>query len=921
MFETDHDAARPLTGREVEMARITSLLDEVETRGAALVLRGEPGIGKSRLLNEAAALAHQRHLVVLTATGVQSEARLAFSGLHQLLRPVRAHIAHLPPTLRVALDAAFGLSEDGTPEHFRIAMAVLDLLSEVAAEAPLLMIVEDAHWLDRASSDVLAFVARRLESDPVILLAATRDGYRDALIHAGVPQLRLNALDPARAAELLDASGQRLSVTVRDRLLHEAAGNPLALIELPLSSAKLPPGSAMAGELPLTERLERAFAARVSDLPDETRLLVLIAALIDGEDVNEVLEVGSAISGSPVGVIALEPAVQAAIVDLDTHTVRFRHPLMRSAVRQGARVAERRRVHQALARVLEADPDRRVWHRAALIGGPHEDVAAELEDAGSRARQRGAPGEAFIALRRAAELSGPAQRGRRLLAAAQLGQEIGEPEVVAPLLRDVERLEPGPLDRARARWIEEMVDPQPLTSEARALALITAAEQAGDAGDRDLQIDILWLVSFRAWWADLGPTARPALVDASRRLGDAQAADARVFSIYAHADPLGRAPEVLARLHVVLADGGYDPADARHYGAVAVAIGAFDLAVEFLSVAVESLRTEGRLGYLVRILVLLGFVAALAADWSVAIPAAEESRRLASEFNEALPLAKAETVISAIAGMRGDAEVAKTASAKAERIAVSIGAHDTVAVAQLGPVIAALGAAQYADAFRLAERLFNPVDPAYHPPTACWLIGDLAEAAVHADRVAEGRARVAQVQAEVGETPAIWIAMSLRHARAVLAEGDQDAGDRFGEALSADLSRWPFQRARILFAHGQWLRRRRRIAESRAPLRAARDTFDTLGCRAWSERARRELRASGESSRRRGPAARDQLTAQELQIAQLAAQGLSNREIGERLYLSPRTISTHLYRLFPKLGITARGQLGRALDPAESSST
>jgi DNA-binding CsgD family transcriptional regulator len=897
MSGTDHDAARPLIGREVETARITSLLDEVETRGAALVLRGEPGIGKSRLLMGATALARRRDMTVLTATGVQSEARLAFAGLHQLLRPEWARIADLAPALRAALDAAFGLSDDAAPEHFRIAMAVLDLLSEVAAETPLLMIVEDAHWLDRASSDVLAFVARRLESDPVVFLAATRDGYRDALIQAGVPQLRLGALDPGGAAELLDASGQQLSMIVRDRLLQEAAGNPLALIELPLSSASLPPGSAMAGQVPLTERLERAFAARVSDLRDETRLLVLVAALIDGEDVNEVLGAGSAISGSPIDVVALEPAVVAAIVDLDTHTVRFRHPLMRSAVRQSASVAQRRRVHQTLA----------------------EDVAAELEEAGWRARQRGAPGEAFTALRRAAELSGPAQRGRRLLAAAQLGQEIGEPDVVAPLLRELERLKPGPLDRARATWIEEMVDPQPLASEARGMALIAAAEQAGDVGDRDLQIDILWLVSFRAWWADLGPTARPALVDASRRLGDAHAADPRVFSIYAHADPLGRAPEVLARLQSVVADGGYDPADARHFGAVAVAIGAFDLAVEFLSVAVESLRTEGRLGYLVRILVLLGFVSAQAADWSVAVPAAEESRRLATEFNEALPLAKAEVAISAIAGMRGDADVAQTASANAERIAVSIGAHDTIALAQLGPLIAALGAGQYADAFRLAERLFDPADPAYHPPIACWLIGDLAEAALHAERVQEGRARVAQVQAAVGETPAIWIALSLRHARAVLADGDHDAADRFGEALSADLSRWPFQRARILFAYGQWLRRRRRIAESRAPLRAARDTFDALGCRAWSEQTRRELRASGESSRRRDPAARDQLTAQELQIAQLAAKGLSNREIGERLYLSPRTISTHLYRVFPKLGITARGQLGRALQPAGSS--
>ena len=322
MLGAEHDAARPLVGRAVEIALITSRLDAVETSGAALVVRGEPGIGKSRLLEEAVLLARRRNMAVLTTVGVQSEARLPFAGLHQLLRPVRDRGARLPPALQAALDAAFGLAGDVAPEPFRVAMAVLELLSDFATETPVLIVIEDAHWLDRASTDVLAFVARRLESDPVVLLAATRDGYRDALGDAGLPQLRLGALDEAVAAELLDLSARRMPLAVRARLLREAAGNPLAVIELPLSSADLQGEALVPGELLLTERLERTFAGRVSDLPDDTRLLVLVAALIDGEDLNEVLRAGSAVKGEPIDVAALQPAVDAAIIELDIEAVR-----------------------------------------------------------------------------------------------------------------------------------------------------------------------------------------------------------------------------------------------------------------------------------------------------------------------------------------------------------------------------------------------------------------------------------------------------------------------------------------------------------------------------------------------------------------------------------------------------------------------
>jgi len=903
----------PLLGRETEIETLAGLLDDVDHTGAALVLRGDPGIGKSRLLVEVASMARQRGFSVLSTTGVQCETRLAFAGLHQLLRPVRDRALGLIPAQRAALDAAFGLTDGPAPDRFRIAMAALDLLSEVASDTPLLLIAEDAHWLDRPTADVLGFVARRLDSDPIVLLAAARDNYPSAFADAGLLELRLGALDVRAAGKLLDATAKELPLAERNLILHEAAGNPLALIELSVAAARLKRGPSEREFLPLTERLERAFAARVADQSQRTRSLLLVAALNDSEDVNEVLRAGSVIAGEALGFDLLEPAAAAAIIDLDLQTIRFRHPLIRSAVNQSASVSQRLQAHDALAEIFEDQPDRRVWHRAALISGEHEDVALELEETASRAGQRGAIGVAVTALRRAGELSGPATGGRRLLGAAALACELGRPEVVAPILRGVERFDLGPLERARITWIEEMVTTRPLGDAARFTELIAAAEEAGQVGDHELRVDLLWLVASRAWWVDPGPAARRLLIDAAHRLGGADAPHPRVFAIHAYADPYGHAPEVLARLRATASERRRDTEVARHFGPAALVVGAFDLGVDFLATAVEALRDEGRLRHLPRILMLYANMAARLADWDVAIPAAAEARRLAEELADPQAEAAACTAVSLIAGMRGDEHAAEQAAAQAERVAVPVGASITVAFAQFGRVVACLGSGRYSDAYNFAKRLFDPEDSAYHPVISSWLIGDLAEAALHLDRVEQARARVEQVEASAGKSPGSWIALGLGHAHAVLAD-DSEAEQRFQAALSADFARWPFQRARTQLAYGQWLRRRRRIAESRDPLRAARDTFDALACAAWSDKARRELRASGESSRRRVPDARDQLTAQELQIAQLGAEGLSNREIGHKLFVSPRTVSTHLYRIYPKLGISARGQLASALE-------
>ena len=520
---------------------------------------------------------------------------------------------------------------------------------------------------------------------------------------------------------------------------------------------------------------------------------------------------------------------------------------------------------------------------------------------------------AVTAMRRAGELGEPASRSRRLLAAAGLAVEIGRRDLVVPLLQEVGQLKPGELDRARVTWVEEMALTRPLDA-GRFNSLIAAAEHAGAAGDHDLCVDLLWLVGSRAWWVDPGPVARRALIDASHRLGDANAEDPRVFAVHAYADPLGHAAGVLTRLKKAAGNKRFNTDAARFYGPAALVVGAFDLGADFLEAAVDRLRTDGRLRHLPRLLMLHACMAARIGDWDVALTAADEARRLAEEFADPQAAAAADTATSLVAAMRGDEQTAELMAARAELVAEPVGANITIAFAQFGKVLAALASGRHSDAYAFANRLFDPADSAYHPVISSWLIADLAEAARHVDQLEAARTRVAQVEASVGERPGTWIALGLRHARALVAD-PTEAGDRFNEALSSDMTRWPFQRARVQLAYGQWLRRQRRVAESRGVLRTARQTFDALGCATWAEQARRELRACGERSRRRVPEARDQLTAQELQIAQLAADGLSNREIGQRLFLSHRTISTHLYRVFPKLGITSRAELNAALAP------
>jgi hypothetical protein len=630
-------AGSPLFGRESELRMLEQLFDNLHDRGCALGLTGGPGIGKSALLAEAAERAAERGMLVLRATGVQSEAMQAFAGLHQLLRPVLSYLDGLPTPQRDAIQAAFGLAEGYTPDLFLTALAALDLLADSAARAPVLVVADDAQWLDRPTRDVLAFVARRLEFEPVMLITAVLDGYPGPL-DAWQRAVHLGALPSAAAAALLDARAPGLPAAVRGRLLDEAAGNPLALVELPGGLGK---AATVPRWLPLTSRLEQAFAARAFDLPGPTRTALLVAALNDGPLLSEVLEATSLLIGkvSPFDVLA--PAVNARLIESDGTSVSFRHPLIRTAMRQEASMSQRHAAHSALASVLTAQPERQVWHRAASITGPDEAVAGELEAAAAQAERRGGTAVAVAALQRAADLGDGPQRPGRLLRTAELAFELGQHDLVRNLLGQAEPLGLSSREQARLAWVRESFGDGVPGAAANARLLAAAADQASAEGDTGLALKLLNGAAQRCWWAEPGEAARDHVVATAERLDIAES-DPRLLVILAFAAPVERGAVVIGRLSQLLSTAEPGTGAVRLAAIAATAVGAFDLAAALLAASVASLRAQGRLGLLARALALQAWSAAQLADLGTAIPVAEEARRLAEETTQPLIMTTAE---------------------------------------------------------------------------------------------------------------------------------------------------------------------------------------------------------------------------------------------------------------------------------------
>ncbi|WIX84870.1 LuxR family transcriptional regulator [Amycolatopsis sp. DG1A-15b] len=924
-----------LSGRDTELKELGELVDGPADRSGVL-LRGEAGIGKSALVASTAAAASVAGLRVLRTTGAEAERNLAYAGLHQLLYPVRAGVAELPAPQREALRTALGLASGAEPSAYLVGLAALTLLAEEAAAKPLLLVAEDVHWLDRASADVLAFVARRIETEPIVLLATLRDGAESPLLEAGLPSMALDRLPAGAAAELLDSVAPRLAPAVRTRLLAEAAGLPLALTELPLAVAEL---DGLDPVLPLTERLERTFTARVAALPEGTRTALLVAALNETTSLTEILEAAGALAGVAAGAGArpgeagsrgpgaeaagvlragetgvpatsadpavLVPAVEARLVELSAGAVTFRHPLMRSAIPAAATPLDRRNAHLALVEALRDQPDRRAWHQAAATAGPDEAIAAELERTAERARFRGGAAAAIAALEQAARLSDqPERRADRLLLAAELAVESGRRETAERLVHAA-----NPADARRrataGRLLSEFEDGV-REDPARVAELARIAASAAADGHHDAAVRILWSAAMRCFWTEPGAAARQALLDVADRLPIPDG-DPRIVAVTAYVAPFERGGAVLAHLRELVAKTGADPEVDRYLGSAALQAGAFDLAARFSAAAAPGLRAQGRLGLLPRALAVQAWSRVRLGDLAGALPAAAEAARLARETGQPFMAGLATAVQAEIAALRGDHKQAKTLADEAERAGLAAGARPVLATVQLTRGLTGLSEGRFEDAFADLRRLLDPADPAYQLALRTYCVAELTEAAVRAGRTGELRGVLAEL--ECLDTPSPALHIGLRYARAVLDPSDE----LFAEALRADLTGWPAERGRVHLAYGEWLRRQRRVVESRTHLRTARKTFDALGMAAWADRARRELRSAGESSPNRGPDARDKLTPHELSIAQLAAEGLTNREIGQRLYLSHRTVGTHLHRIFPKLGVSSRADLAGKL--------
>ena len=914
-------ATSELIGRNDEVARLDALLDRVRDRGGALVIRGEPGIGKSALLDRARGRASSLGARTLATVGVESESELAFAGLHQLLGPIGSHIERLPDPQRQALDAAFGVDDVVEADPFRVALAAYRLVSDAADSSPLLLIADDAQWLDRSSLDVLSFIARRLDNEPVVFIAALRDGFSTALEEAGLPILQLGRLSASDSKELLDRVASGLSAHARGRVLAKAAGNPLGLVELAHAMPEADDPVELLSPTPaaLTARLERTFGARLQGLDEDTRLVLLAAALDGRASIKELLSAATRVCGHEVALSALDGAAERRLAQAHGSEVRFQHPLIRSAVQSAAPPAQRLAMYAALAEVAY-DPERRLWHRAACAVGHDEEVASALEQQAQIARRRGAVMVAAAALERAAVLTAdPRRKGERLVRSAELVYDLGRVDVVSRLLREAESLEVGPLEAARLAWLQQMISGDVWFEKGAAKTFVTIAEQLLAGGDPDAALRSLVPIAHRCWWTRTRDRTRRYIVDAAEGIGFADD-DPRLLVVIALADPESTAPSVRRRVPHLRLQEMTDPVAAMSVGIAAEKAGDFAAGARFLARAVERLREQSRFGLLTQALVHYAWAATYAGDWEAAERAGVEAATLARETRQPQFGLTGQLVGALAAALRGretDLDAMLTAP---ERALTAMSDGPLLAPAHLARAAAAFAEGRHDDAFRALWPVFDEDDPAYHRFMRWPAVLDLVEAGgrgEHAAQVAKVTDELEQI-ARRSEPPILRAGLAC--ARPLLSDDDH-AEALFVAALGEESRSYPFLRARTLFSFGRWLRRQRRSADSRAPLRDAINLFDVLAATRWSERARQELRATGEKIGPRTPDARDRLTAQELQIAQLAAAGLSNREIGERLFLSHRTIGSHLYRIFPKLGITARSQLPAVLEPRRSETT
>ncbi|MFE6862667.1 AAA family ATPase [Nocardia sp. NPDC057668] len=891
-----------LHGRQAEQLRIDELLDAARAgRSGVLVLRGEAGIGKTALLDYAAA----QGITCVRGAGIESEAELPFAGLHLLLRPGMELVRTLPERQRAALLGAFGLGEQQAGDQLLIGLAVLTLLAEEAADGPLLVLIDDAHWLDRATADTLLFVARRLEAEGIAVVFATRAGAAD-FPAPGLPELEVRALRQDAAAALVDAADPDLPPALRYRLLSEAGGNPLALRELP---AVLAAESAGAGPnpLPLGQRLQVAFHGRVSRLPAATRTLLLLAAAAGSSELDPLLRAAASLGA---GLADLQPAEEDGLVYTDGRTLDFRHPLLRSAVYQGAPLAQRLAAHGALAAALDRpeDADLRAWHRASAATGPDEDIAGELAATADRARARTGYHGAVAAYERAAALSAdPVAKVNRLVLAAETAGETGLYELADRLAGRAAAQTADPALAARLDLIRgraEFGAGKQLSAHRRLVAAADAAHTQPLAAARMLMVAV-----HTAWY--LGDGELREVTERLAKLSLPEDDSLSYTTAYVLDGVHGRFHADLRATAERARATGADVSDLVQLSGVGLVVGQDEQVAELAGELIAACREEGRIGPLPTLLFFRAEAESFLGRPREALVIATEGARIARDTRQEHWVGQHTAMLAYLAALDGREDECRAAAEEsmAERFGGADAPGAAWARAALG--LLELGLGRVDSALARFESLTR--EPARHMVIGLRCLPDLIEAAVRLGDPARAGDALDRLDrwAEVSRQP--WVAALAARARA-LAGPDAAAEQHYRTAL--DLGGRPFEQARTQLLYGEWLRRNRRKVDARTQLTSALETFERLGAAPWAGRATTELGALGVgTAARTATGVLATLTPQELQIVRLAAQGLSNRDIAAQLFLSPRTVGHHLYKAYPKLGVVSRGELNSlALD-------
>jgi DNA-binding CsgD family transcriptional regulator len=907
-----------LLGRAEECALLDDLLDDIR-RGTSrsLVLRGEPGIGKTALLEYLVDAASD--LTVVRAAGVESEMELAFAGLHQLCAPLLDRLERLPGPQRDALRVVFGLVAGPAPERFLVGLAVLSLLSDVAEQRPLLCVVDDAQWLDRTSALTLAFVARRVLAEPVGLVFAAREPGEE-LRH--LPDLEVHGLRNGDAHALLNSSVRfTLDGPVRDRILAEMRGNPLALLELPrgLTPTQLAFGFGTLEPRGLSGRIEKTYVGRLQALSDDARRLLLVAA---AEPVGDPLLLRRACERLGIAPSAVEET--DGLLVLDEH-VTFRHPLARSAAYRSADPAERRAAHRALAEVTKraVDPDRRAWHLAAGAAGPDEEVARELELSAGRARARGGLPAAAALLQRAVALTpDPARRAGRALAAARASLGAGAFDAARGLLATAAA---GPLDelgQARVTLLHAEITAARNRGGDAPLLLLRAARtlEALDVRlSRDTYLDAwaagLFAGRLAAQGGSLLDVSRAAAA-APRPAGPPRASDLLLDGLAAlFTEGRAAAAPVLGRAVAAFAGTGVSAEEVLRWGWLATRaanwIWDHDRCLEIGARAVALGRESGALEVLPAADNACGQAAAFGGDVAGAAQAIAEVEAV-KEVTSTRIGPYAAIALAAIRGREAEA------SALIDRVITEAGAQGqgtAVQYAQWARSVLMNGLCRYEEALTAAVAASTAAPELF---VASWALSELVEAATRVENAELAAGALARLGEHTSGVDTDWALGLHARARALLSEGA--AADRLYRHAVDRLKRTRLrpELARAHLLHGEWLRRENRRVDARAQLRAAHELFVEIGMEAFAARARRELQATGERVRRRAVETREELTPQEQQIARLARDGLSNPQIGARLFLSPRTVEWHLRKVFAKLGIRSRQELADALPRSDT---